>query len=181
MSDTSDLLCDINPLASSLNLKADDPDLIWSARRASDRFRGEVGWGVNESTDTLILDPPAGETLLLPVFNPSRVRVEVDDVEDTSVEFSPRTGALRRRGGWGSRLGSIRVSVTHGFKDIPGDIQDAVAEQAAITYAVAGAPGVQQITQGSRSMSFSATSATGTTQKWSAAVNKYRLTGQVAF
>lgn len=181
MSDTSDLLCDISLLASSLNLKADDPDLLWAARRASDRFRGEVGWGINTSTDTLILDPPVGETLLLPVFNPSWVRVEVDDVEDKSVEFSPRTGALRRRGGWGTRLGSIGVSVTHGFDDIPGDIQDAVAEQAAVTYAVAAAPGVQQITQGSRSMSFSATSATGVTQKWSRTVEKYRLTGQGVF
>jgi len=53
-----------------------------------------------------------------------------------------------------------------------------VAEQAASIYATLSTPGVHQISQGSRSISFGVASTTGTTRRWADAVERHRIDGQ---
>lgn len=171
-------LCSIAALARSLGKSEQDPNLIYAVDRASARFRSAVGHSVTKETKTLVLDPPAGETLLLPAKGVSWLMVKLGGVLLEHVSYSPRTGALRRRGGWGTELGSIEVTYTAGSEDVPDDVADAVAEQAASIYATLATPGVQQISQGVRSITFGTASTVGTTQRWSEAVERHRLDGQ---
>ena len=53
-----------------------------------------------------------------------------------------------------------------------------MAEQAASIYATLATPGVQQISQGVRSITFGTASTVGTTQRWSEAVERHRIDGQ---
>lgn len=173
-------LCSVPALAMSLGKSEQDPNLLYAIDRASARFRSAVGHNVTKETKTLILDPPAGETLLLPVKWVSELTVKLGGVPLDHVMYSPRTGALRRRGGWGSDLGSIEVSYTAGSDEVPDDVAGAVAEQAASIYATLATPGVQQISQGVRSITFGTASTVGTTQRWNEAVERHRLDGQGA-
>lgn len=171
-------LCSIAALARSLGKSEQDPNLLYAVDRASARFRSAVGHNVTKETRTLVLDPPAGETLLLPAKGVSAIAVKLGGKSLEHVEYSPRTGALRRRGGWGSDLGSIEVTYTAGSDEVPDDVADAVAEQAASIYATLATPGVQQISQGVRSITFGTASTVGTTQRWTEAVERHRLDGQ---
>lgn len=171
-------LCSVSSLARSLGKSEQDPNLLYAVERASARFRSAVGHNVTKETKTLILDPPAGETLLLPAKWVSELTVKRGGVPLEHVMCSPRTGALRRRGGWGSDLGSIEVTYTAGSDGVPDDVADAVAEQAASIYATLATPGVQQISQGVRSITFGTASTVGTTQRWTEAVERHRLDGQ---
>lgn len=171
-------LCSIAALARSLGKSEQDPNLLYAVDRASARFRSAVGHNVTKETRTLVLDPPAGETLLLPAKGVSAITVKLGGTPLERVEYSPRTGALRRRGGWGSGLGSIEVTYTAGSDEVPDDVADAVAEQAASIYATLATPGVQQISQGVRSITFGTASTVGTTQRWTEAVERHRLDGQ---
>lgn len=171
-------LCSIAALARSLGKSEQDPNLLYAVDRASARFRSAVGHNVTKETKTLILDPPAGETLLLPAKGVSELSVKLGGSAPEHVTYSPRTGALRRRGGWGSELGSIEVTYSAGSEEVPEDVADAVAEQAASIYATLATPGVQQISQGVRSITFGTASTVGTTQRWTEAVERHRLDGQ---
>lgn len=171
-------LCSIAALARSLGKSEQDPNLLYAVDRASARFRSAVGHNVTKETKTLILDPPAGETLLLPAKGVSELSVKLGGSALEHVTYSPRTGALRRRGGWGSELGSIEVTYSAGSEEVPEDVADAVAEQAASIYATLATPGVQQISQGVRSITFGTASTVGTTQRWTEAVERHRLDGQ---
>lgn len=171
-------LCSIAALARSLGKSEQDPNLIYAVDRASARFRSAVGHSVTKETKTLILDPPAGETLLLPVKGVTSLAVKLGGIQLEHVTYSPRTGALRRRGGWGTELGSIEVTYTAGSDEVPEDVADAVAEQAASIFATLSTPGVQQISQGSRSISFGTTATVGTTRRWVDAVERHRIDGQ---
>lgn len=171
-------LCNVEDLARQLRLPASDPSVTAAARRASDRFRGETGWNVTRETQTLVLDPPAGETLLLPVRGVAKVEIVLGGLQIKNFSYSRRTGAVHRHGGWGTALGSIEVTVTSGAEEVPGDIQDAVLEHAAHLHAAGLAGGAQQITQGTRSMTLSGVAAHGVTRRWSDCVERYRVAGQ---
>lgn len=171
-------LCSVAALAQSLGKSEQDPNLIYAVDRASARFRAAVGHNVTKETKTLVLDPPAGETLLLPVKGLAELSVKLGGIKLEHVTYSPRTGALRRYGGWGTELGTIEVTYTAGSDEIPPDVEDAVAEQAASIYATLSTPGVQQISQGVRSITFGTASTVGTTQRWTEAVERHRLDGQ---
>lgn len=171
-------LCDVEALARSLGKDPRDTNLTYAVERASARFRAAVGHSVTRETRTLKLDPPAGETLLLPVKGVTALSVKINGMEQRNVQHSPRTGAMRRHGGWGTELGSIEVTYTAGLDEVPEDVADAVAEQASTIFATLSTPGVQQISQGVRSITFGTSSTVGTTQRWSDAVARYRLDGQ---
>lgn len=151
---------------------------MYAVERASARFRAAVGHGVTRETRTIRLDPPAGETLLLPVKGVTALTVKIGGLEQRNVQHSPRTGAMRRHGGWGTELGSIEVTYTAGLDEVPADVADAVAEQASTIFATLATPGVQQISQGVRSITFGTASTVGTTQRWSDAVERHRIDGQ---
>lgn len=171
-------LCDVEALARSLGKDPRDPNLLYAVERASARFRAAVGHSVTKETRTIRLDPPAGETLLLPVKGVAALTVKINGMEQRNIQHSPRTGAMRRHGGWGTELGSVEVTYTAGLDEVPEDVADAVAEQASTIFATQATPGVQQISQGVRSITFGTSSTVGTTQRWSDAVARYRLDGQ---
>jgi hypothetical protein len=124
----------------------------------------------------ILLDGNGTELLLLPAAPFTTIAVEVDGEAVTDYTASTRAGVLRRSALWPDGLENIQVTYTHGYATIPGAIQDAVLEQAAIQARVPA--GVQQETAGTQSITWGLAATTGVTQKWADAVNLYRLGGE---
>jgi hypothetical protein len=170
------MLADAGVLAVATGKPADDPRLLLELRRASARFIGEVGRPIIQVVgETVVLDGSGTETLLLPDWPVSDLTVNVEGVPVTDFEVSAPSGVLRRYARWPDKLGAIAVLYTHGYDPIPADIADAVLEQAQI--ALNTIVGVQQTSQGSRSVTFGAASTTGVTQRWSDTVARYSARG----
>lgn len=169
------------PVASLTALGVPEDQARRALERASARFRAAVGHPVTRVTRTIVLDPPCGETLPLPGRDIRDVSVTLGGAKADGVEISPRTGVLRRRAGWGRSLGGIQVTFTSGSEEVPEDVADAVLEHATMLAATARTPGVSQISQGSRSVSYSVTSATGVTQRWTDAVDRWAIHRQAGF
>lgn len=175
MADTT--LAKPEDLAVQTKLPADDSRVKLAIRRASDRFIGEVGHPVVfVEDDTIDLDGNGLQVLHLPaapvVGSPT---VTVAGREVTGFQVSRRHGMLRRTDGadWPHGFSNIEVTYSHGHKNIPGDIVDAVLEHAA-TIATSLAH-LQQESAGTNSVSFGSTAMVGVTQKWSDAVQRHRL------
>jgi hypothetical protein len=135
-----------------------------------------VGYPVHRvEDDVVLLNGNGSELLLLPAKPCTSVAVEVGGTVVTDYEISFRHGMLRRAARWPDGLSNIEVTFTHGYSDIPGGIQDAVLEQAAILALVPS--GVQSESAGSQSITWGHQATTGVTDKWVAAVAMYRLNG----
>lgn len=170
------LLGSVDDLATHTRLPADSDRLKLAMRRATDRFIGEVGHPLLlVEDDTVELDGNGMHILHLPAAPvKGRPTVVVDGEEIDDFQISRRHGILRRtRGRWPHGLGNVEVTYSHGYKDVPGDVSDAVLEHAA-TIATSLAH-VQQESAGSNSVGFGTTAAVGVTQKWADAVERYRL------
>lgn len=164
-------------LSTLTGLPETDPELLLGLQRASNRFRGDVGYPVHRvSNDVVTLNGSGTRTLLLPAFPVDVHAVAVDGeplVLQLDYGFDPRYGVLRRRGGlvWPEELGNIQITYSHGWEVIPGDVEDAVLEHAATVTMVL--VHVQQNSAGSTQESYGAAAMVGTTAKWAAAVSKY--------
>ncbi|MFI0469291.1 hypothetical protein ACH347_34900 [Saccharopolyspora sp. 5N102] len=173
MAETTTPLADPAALARLTGLPVDDPDLLDALNRASDRFRGAVGHSVTHvERDEIVVDGDGSRSLLLPAVPVTAVHtVEVDGKPVTGYQWS-RTGALRSAGCWPDRLGAVRVVYDHGYPldAIPGDISDAVLEQAQMI--CDQTPGVASMSTGSVSVSYSRV---GITEAWSATVERYQV------
>jgi hypothetical protein len=123
----------------------------------------------------VLLSGDGSTLLLLPAAPVSDVSVKVDGAEVTDFSVSAKAGVLRRGAGWPDGLDNIEVTYSHGHSTIPGGIQDAVLEQAAILAKVPA--GVQSESAGGQSVTWGLQATTGVTQKWSEAVAAYRLGG----
>ncbi|GAA3384494.1 mobile element protein [Streptomyces racemochromogenes] len=175
---TADYLADPEELAVWLPVGADDPKLLVALSAASRRFRGAVRHPVSlVAAETIVLDGSGALSLLLPA-------APVTDVASVTVDGQTLTagtdytwsadGYLHRMGcAWPSTLRSVTVVYSHGYADIPGDIQEVVIDQARAMYAIL--PGVQQQTVGAQSVTFGVQAATGVTAQWAAAVERYQL------
>lgn len=168
-------LASVDDLATLTESSPSSSKLLLSLKRASSRFRGAVGHPVSLITDdTVLLDGDGSQSLLLPaapvVGTPS---VKIDGVLVTNYRTSAARGALRRQEGWPDDLGGIEVTYSHGFASIPGDIQDAVLEQAELQYKVL--TGVQQASLGAQSVTFGVQASVGVTQRWAECVARYQL------
>ncbi|MFJ8583623.1 mobile element protein [Streptomyces sp. NPDC093595] len=174
----TDPLADPAELAVWLGVPETDTKLVAALNAASRRFRGAVRHPVTlVAGDTVTLDGPGAYTVLLPAAPVVAVASVVLDgttlVAGTDYEWS-QDGYLRRLSTpWPAALRCLTVTYTHGYAQIPDDIQEVVIDQARAIYAVQ--PGVQQKTVGSQSVTFGAQAATGVTAQWSAAVEKYQL------
>lgn len=174
-------LVDPSRVAAKLRIAEDDGDLLAAVGEASDRFRRSVRHPVHRETTTDTLTPTAGRVLQLPAAPVSDVTlVEVRtgpgtyvDVTDTITGIDPTTGEVERAEPWPTGLGSVRVTYTHGFEVIPGDIQSAVLEAVQLSTSVQ--PGLSTIRSGDESLSFFATATSGTTRRWTEAVEMYRI------
>lgn len=156
-----------------------DPKLALALRRASDRFIGLIGWDPHYvENDTITLNGSGRETLFLPYLHVvGAVTVQVDGQPVTDYVTGPAAGILRRTNfkAWPDSLSNITVTCSHGYKDLPGDMQDAVLEQAESQYRTL--IGVSSYSVGGRSITFGAASTVGTTQKWADVAHKYSLVG----
>lgn len=175
MTDQLPALASAEDLATLTGAVPTDPKLLLALRRASDRFRGDVRHPVSLVTDDVVLlDGNGTRSLFLPaapIVGTPTVTIDGDLVTD----FRPsvKNGILRRDVCWPDTLGSIQVIYTHGYNDVPGDISDAVLEQAEVQYSVLA--GVAQMSLGSQSFAFGTQATVGVTQRWSDAVQKYVL------
>lgn len=155
---------------------ATSPALLLALERASNRFRDEVGYPVHLVTDDVVLlNGRGGEILLLPAAPCTDLTVEVDGAVITDYECDHRNGVLYRAARWPRGYSNIEVTFTHGWDPVPGGIQDAVLEQAAIGVLVPS--GVQSESTGTQSITWGHQATTGVTEKWAAAVARYRLSG----
>ncbi|MFJ3878064.1 mobile element protein [Streptomyces sp. NPDC090077] len=175
---TADLLADPQELAAWLQVGADDPKLVAALTAASRRFQGAVRHPVIlVAGDTVVLDGSGDLSLLLPAAPVTEVAsVAVDGQALTAgTDYSwSADGYLHRMGcAWPSTLRSVTVVYSHGYAEVPGDIQEVVIDQARALYAVL--PGVQQQTVGAQSVTFGVQAATGITAQWAAAVERYQL------
>jgi hypothetical protein len=162
-------------LATLTNLPATSPALLLALERASNRFRAAVGHPVHlVEDDVVLLDGDGGLTLLLPGIPCTDISVKIDGVTVTDWTVAALLGVLRRTNSfWPDGLGNIEVTFTHGWDPIPGAIQDAVLEQAAVQALVP--VGVQSESAIGQSVTYGLASTIGVTQKWVDAVNRYRL------
>ncbi|MET4094570.1 hypothetical protein [Arthrobacter sp. UYCu712] len=170
-------LAKLTELATATGLPEQSPRLLLALQRASDRFRGAVGHPVHlVEDDEIWLDGNGTDTLLLPAAPITSISVELDGaalVAGSGYKISRRAGILRRAGGWPDDLENVKVTYTHGYDEIPGDIADAVLEQAttqALVLAHVGAQGM-----GPANIKYEAAATVGVTQKWTDAVEKYNL------
>nr|BEK68853.1 hypothetical protein KPHV_60800 [Kitasatospora purpeofusca] len=175
----TDPLADPAELAAWLGVPADDPKLIGALTAASRRFRGAVGHPVTAVTgDTITLDGNGRAEILLPAAPVTAVTAVTLSgtalAEDTDYTWSA-DGYLRRAGCllWPRDLRCLAVTYDHGHAEVPGDIQEAVIDQARSMYRVQ--PGIQAYTAGSESVTFGATAAIGVTSQWASAVARHRL------
>lgn len=153
-----------------------DPLLLLALKRASDRFRGEVHHPVHFVSDDVEYRNGDGSTRMLVKVAPivGTPSIKIGGAPITGVEVDRDSGILGRAAGWPRGLGNIEVTYSHGYEEIPGDIVDAVLEQAE-TQALALGGGLSQMTVGSQSASFGAQATVGVTQRWADTVQKYVL------
>lgn len=175
----ADYLADPADLAAWLGVPETDVKLQQALTAASRRFRGAVRHPITlVSGDIETLDGNGAESLLLPAAPVTAVSaVEVDGealVYQTDFDWSA-DGFLRRLGGevWPDRLRCVEVTYSHGFAEVPEDIQEVVIDQARAMYAVI--PGVQTRQVGGQSVTFGVQAAIGVTSQWTTAVERYRL------
>lgn len=170
-------LASVDDLALKLGVPATDPRLLLALRRAGDRLEGTINYPVSLVHDDVIyLSGDGSRTLLLPARPVQGLpTVEIDGTPITDFRVGRQAGILRRPQGWPDNLDNIEVTYTHGWPVIPGDIQDAVLEQAETQFHVVVA--FQSRSSGTESVTFSALAAVGVTQRWTDVVNKYAIRG----
>jgi len=171
-----DYLADINDLATITGLPASAPALILGLKRATGRFRGEVGHPVSHVADEQIkLNGSGTRTLLLPaapVTGTPTIAVNGEDITD--FQLDAESGIVRRTGKvWPDGLGNVEVTYSHGYRETPEDVQDAVLEQAQII--VEALVYVQQESAGNNMIGFGQQATVGVTQRWADAVARYQL------
>ncbi|WP_330339411.1 mobile element protein [Streptomyces sp. NBC_00557] len=177
-----DYLADPTELAAKVGRAPDDPQLLFALRQATRRFRGQVGHRVTLVTDdTVTLDGNGRQSLLLPVWPTVAVTQVVLDgtalTEGSDYSWS-EAGMLRRLGclRWPDRLRCLQVVYTHGWDgltNVPEDIQEAVLERAEAVLTIP--VGVQSKAVGGQSVTFGAQAASGATEAWVSAVNRYKV------
>lgn len=85
---------------------------------ANQAIRAECGWHVAPIiTEGFVLDGPGGTTLLVPSKRIRNVVSAVNDGEDVTdrVKFSRRAGILTLASEWSCDVGSIEVTLEHGY------------------------------------------------------------------
>lgn len=162
-------------LALLVGVPATNGKLLLALTRASDRFEGAVRYAIQKVTDDKIdLSGDGGRTLLLPaipvVGTPT---VSENGTPITDFQIGRRHGVMRRAAGWRDGLDNYHVTYTHGYDEVPGDIVDAVLEQAEATYRLL--VGVANVGSGSESIGYFASVTTGVTQRWTEAVERYQI------
>lgn len=168
LADPADLEGMVGP---SGNAEADQTRIVKAVQRASERFRAAVRHPVSRVVgQTFTLDGTGTDILRLPVLNPTFVRGTINGEPITDVQASP-VGYLYRRAGFPAGYGNITVTIDHGYEEVPGEVADAVLEQA--SRILNTHPGVQMLVLDGATVQFRPE--TGTSQTWADAVSNYRI------
>lgn len=175
---TGDYLADPSDLAQLTGLAPDNADLLLALRRASDRFRDEVGHPVLlVEADTCYLSGRGGPALHLPARPISDVTVTIDgtEVPASAYQVGRESGVLRHRtGAWPDGLDNIEVTYTHGYATVPPGIADAVLEAAEL--AITMTTGIESITTADESVKVANSLVNGgRTETWTKAVARYQV------
>lgn len=96
---------------------------------ANQAIRTECGWHVAPIiTEELVLDGPGGTALLVPSKRVRSIISATSDGRDVTdlVKFSRRAGVLTLASGWSCDVGSIELTIEHGYE------ADEVADVAAL-------------------------------------------------
>jgi hypothetical protein len=166
-------------LAAKLKTDESDADMLLALDLASARFRGQTRNPISLSSDTLTLDAHGSRSLLLP-FAPV---VSVESLTIDGVAYGPSdfewsgSGMIRLGSPMPDLWRSVEVSFTHGYAQIPQDVQEAVLDQATAMYPVLSGNAYTSYTTGTESRSFNTQLQVGYSAQWSACVQKYRVTG----
>lgn len=86
---------------------------------ANQAIRTECGWHVAPIiTEELVLDGPGGTALLVPSKRVRSIISATSDGRDVTgqVKFSRRAGVLTLASGWSCDVGSIELTIEHGFE-----------------------------------------------------------------
>ncbi|MFE9935852.1 mobile element protein [Streptomyces hirsutus] len=174
-----EFLADPAELAVRLGRPEDDPKLLSALRSATRRFRGQVGHRVHfVEDDVVMLDGNGRESILLPVWPTTAVAEVLLDgqalTEGTDYSWS-QAGILRRLGclRWPDRLRCLQTTYSHGWPEIPEDIQEVVLERAEAGFTIP--VGVQSKAVGGQSVTFGAQAASGATEAWMSAVARHKV------
>ncbi|KEF04622.1 MULTISPECIES: mobile element protein [Streptomyces] len=177
---TDEFLADPAELSTWTGRPETDPKLLAALRAASRRFRGAVGHRITLVLDDMVtLDGGGRTSLLLPVWPTIAVtQVRVDGtalVAAADFDWS-EAGLLRRLGcgqRWPDRLHSVEVTYSHGWAEVPEDIQEAVIDQARTMLALR--PAVQAMQTGGQTITYGAQAAVGVTDQWARAVARHKV------
>lgn len=168
-------------VAAILSVEPTDALLLTACARASARFEAAVGYPIAYQEDaTYYLTPRRFDTVFAPVAPIHEIFSLTDRLSGLELDylfFDSESGAIipdpDSRVQWPYGFKTVEMIATTGFEEIPYDIIDAVTEQAIAVYSAPDTT-VQQMSQGSRSVSFSSKGALGVTQRWTDAVERYR-------
>ncbi|KAE8130217.1 MULTISPECIES: mobile element protein [Bifidobacterium] len=166
-------------LAQKLDVTEDDAPMLLALDLASARFRGQTNNPISLTTETVTLDAHGTRTLLLP-FTPL---VDVQALAVGGVTYGPggfewsAAGILRFPDPIADRWRTVELTCTHGYAEIPQDVQEAVLDQATAMYPVLSGNAYTSYTTGTESRSFNTQLQVGYSAQWSACVQKYRVTG----
>lgn len=161
-----------------VGLSPESEKLADAVRRASGRFRGQVGHHVTLVTaDVAYLNGGGSGVLALPAAPVAGLTILVDGTplaEYTDYTVDRAIGLVRLKRGrvFPDELGNIRVTYTHGFPDnaVPQDIQDVVGELAEMI--LNAEAGIQSRSVLGDSTAYGAATV-GSTQAWTRTVSKY--------
>jgi hypothetical protein len=158
-------------------IDASQEDLLQAVRRAGSRFRGETANPIHlVSNETVYLDGNGSNRLLLPaapVVGDVVVKLYGVDISG-SVRVQRRAGILKLTSGlFPDDYENVEVTYSHGYAEIPGDVEDAVLEHAetlVLTRAV-----IAQEGGGGVQATYTPAALVGLTQKWADTVARYTL------
>ena len=130
-----------------------DPDAVKAAERT---VRDWCGWHIAPAvTETLTLNGPGGQVLLLPSLRVTAITSIIEDgvtLDASAYEWST-AGVVKRIGGaWSTKLRTLQVNLTHGYDDCPENVYKEIGRLAA---ASPGMPvGIRQAQVGQVSVTY---------------------------
>lgn len=172
-------LADPTVLAQKLGTTEDDASMILALDLASARFRGQTRNPISLATDTVTLDAHGTRSLLLPFTHIVSVdALTIDGAEYTTGEYEwSSAGMLRLKSVMPDLWRSVELTCTHGYQQIPQDVQEAVLDLATSMYPMLQSNAYTSYTTGTESRSFNQQLQVGYSAQWSACVNRYKVVG----
>ena len=147
-SDVDDVVTVADAVSYTRGRLTDDTETQNLVTDALAAVRKYCGWHVApvHTAEGFVLDGMGGHILSLPTMQLlDLIAVTDDDVildPDTELDWSELGLVVKKSGArWSKRYGSIRVTMTHGFAQVPGDWRAAVlriVDRAAVTVGVPG-------------------------------------------